>query len=258
MATIPFHILWPGGNTTAIVEEPVNRAHHAFVAREIMRIHPTIEQVGFFESPTLPGADIRLQMMGGEFCGNAARSTAYLWGNKHGKNEVKVEVSGFPEIVPVSLEENAATLHLPGSFFISLQKAEEGIVVDLDGIRHLVITEKFAQTVEVLIAKYSDNHAAVGAMITDLRDALIVIRPFVWVRDTNSLIPETGCGSGSIAVAIAENTLNASSTSPYRIMQPSGEVYEVSLESDATGIHTIHLHGKIENRGIEEIEVVIH
>ena len=68
----------PAGNRTAIVRTPVPAELRAETAAKIMKIQELrAEQVGFEAVPRLGGAG-RLEMMGGEFCGNAARSFGFL------------------------------------------------------------------------------------------------------------------------------------------------------------------------------------
>ena len=70
----------PAGNRTAIVRTPVPAALRAQAAAAILeRKELRAEQAGFETAPVQGGAG-RLEMMGGEFCGNAARSYGYyLW-----------------------------------------------------------------------------------------------------------------------------------------------------------------------------------
>ena len=64
----------PAGNRTAIVRTPVPADQRAQIAAKILQINDLrAEQVGF-ETSALMGGTGRLEMMGGEFCGNAARS----------------------------------------------------------------------------------------------------------------------------------------------------------------------------------------
>lgn len=59
-----------------LVESPVPREAHAAIAARLLAVDGVGgEQAGFLEPPSLPGARMRLQMMGGEFCGNASMST---------------------------------------------------------------------------------------------------------------------------------------------------------------------------------------
>lgn len=68
----------PAGNRTAIVRTPVPGELRARTAAKILAVSSLrAEQVGFETRPRMGGAG-RLEMMGGEFCGNAARSYGYL------------------------------------------------------------------------------------------------------------------------------------------------------------------------------------
>ena len=66
----------PAGNITAMVQSPIAPGDRVRVAKAILALGRA-EQVGFLTEPIL-GGDCRLEMMGGEFCGNAARSLGYL------------------------------------------------------------------------------------------------------------------------------------------------------------------------------------
>ena len=77
----------PGGNPTVLVLTKVLLQSQAHVAKRIMLLLPkTLEQVGFIEPAKDPAARFRLQMMGGEFCGNAARAAGAFLASK---SEVK-------------------------------------------------------------------------------------------------------------------------------------------------------------------------
>lgn len=86
---LDFTILNPGGNITALVEGiPDRRPLRKKINDEIMKVFPKVEQVGFLDRSIK-----RLEMAGGEFCGNATRCAAYLLlGGKPGK--VSLSVSG--------------------------------------------------------------------------------------------------------------------------------------------------------------------
>lgn len=85
-------ILNPGGNITALVEGiPTGQSLRKTINDEIMKVFPEVEQIGFLDR-SIP----RLEMAGGEFCGNAARCAAYLLlGGKLGK--ISLNVSGGGE-----------------------------------------------------------------------------------------------------------------------------------------------------------------
>ena len=71
----------PAGNTTVFVLDPIEKAQRAAIAEQIMAI-PFLkaEQVGY-ACPPEDGVDGRMEMMGGEFCGNALRCAWLAIGN---------------------------------------------------------------------------------------------------------------------------------------------------------------------------------
>ena len=64
----------PAGNITIFVLDQVEKAQRAAIAEKIMAI-PALkaEQVGYV-CPAEDDADGHMEMMGGEFCGNATRA----------------------------------------------------------------------------------------------------------------------------------------------------------------------------------------
>ena len=73
--TIDYLVADPSGNTTILVLTPVAKAQHSSLAAQLLAL-PGIEaeQVGYVSREA--GKPLRVDMMGGEFCGNASRSAA--------------------------------------------------------------------------------------------------------------------------------------------------------------------------------------
>lgn len=261
MSALKYHILWPGGNTTALVEEKFPRSEHVSIARKILAANKELEQVGFLETPGNPEAAIRLQMMGGEFCGNATRTTAYFWAMKTGLKSFKVEVSGFPELLDAEVDGDDVELKLPGSFFQKIEHSGSRLsqtqIVDLMGIRFIVQQfPKDFKKAQSLIEKHKEDFPAVGVIYTDFTDEKITIDPIVWVRETNTCYDETACGSGSIAAGIAASLKNPGKN-VFTVTQPSNESYTISLESKNGQISNIKFRGVVKYRG-EQITLLTH
>lgn len=106
----------PAGNRTAFVEAAVPPSAYASIGAALLRdTSLRAEQVGFL-CPPLRGAEGRLIMSGGEFCGNASRSFGLLLGRQRGKragDTVRIEASGSDEILTVFLEEDGAAISMP-------------------------------------------------------------------------------------------------------------------------------------------------
>src|ERR1700679_493730 len=91
---IPFKVYYPGGNTTALVETSVP-LDFAAIAKSVMKKKREVEQVGFIMPPKKAITDFHVEMMGGEFCCNAARCAALDWFITTKKDSAIFTVSGF-------------------------------------------------------------------------------------------------------------------------------------------------------------------
>jgi diaminopimelate epimerase len=217
-----------------------------------MSQHPVIEQVGFLVPPKTSAAQVRLEMMGGEFCGNAARSAGWWWGTLHGLHTTTLEVSGFSAPVIVSLSGYGSMLEVPMSFVQGMKSVPEGTLVDLSGIRHLIVQGKRVSNPRKLIERYCDGCAAVGVMFTQTHRDGITIDPLVWVRDTDTFVEETACGSGSIAASVAHNS--GKSVCGLKIEQPSGETFLACTPALGATADTIRLQGSVEYKGEGDLQ----
>lgn len=232
----------PGGNSTIIVESDVEPELRAKVSNILMGSdYLCAEQVGFLRPPTdLQKADARLEMMGGELCINALRSTAaLLYSKDKSKTNVRLESSGFSGIIQCTNKnendriETAIQISCPLNF----KEKPYGTLVQMEGIAHLVRKVKILpekknaeEEFRSILKKDSDLSAlpACGFMPCIEDGKNIMFMPLVYVRDTASMIFETGCGSGSIAVALARYYSN-SENSVVSILQPSGQKYSVEI-----------------------------
>lgn len=246
--TLTYHKLWAGGNTTALVETATHRSSYSRSAQHIMKTDPSIEQVGFIEETSSLKTRFRLHMMGGEFCANAARSLAYYIAQKQGLNKVHLEVSGFPEELEIKIDKECAEISFPGNFFVRRKPVEEGDLIDLMGIRHIVIDHGVHYDAQSLIEKYQEDLPAIGIIRTSQHEFGMRIDPLIWVRNTNSFISETACGSGTVAAAISAYYRNPSQYT-FKIVQPSQEKYEVTVVPQGNSFQNITLNGLIKYNG---------
>ncbi len=226
-STFPFYIYSPGGNITALVETE-GELDFSGVANEIIKNNPKVEQVGFVMPSQQDGCDFHVQMMGGEFCGNAARCAAMFWGAKNSKVSARFTVSGFFHPLMAAIENNTVTLNIPRGFLKSFKPVTGGWLADFNGIRFVVVNKEISKSeVEELVNKYRENIPAVGVVILETTQEQYLITPWVWVGSTNTFIKETACASGSIAtmLVLQEQGINLPS---YSILQPSGSVLSVN------------------------------
>lgn len=175
---IPYCILDPTGNITALVEGGVAVAAQPSVAARIMRLHPEVEQVGFIDMKDTAadssadssedtaedghrsaGVHASLRMAGGEFCGNASLCAAALYllrknskqpGQHCAPETVVLRVSGAAQPVEVRLQAQP-----DGSFYAGIRMPQarqitettlsfDGILekaplVRMEGISHIII-----------------------------------------------------------------------------------------------------------------------
>jgi diaminopimelate epimerase len=238
----------PAGNSTALVEAggavPVaawTAAERQHIVRNIMREHPDVEQAGF----VLPGSSApnrlwRLEMAGGEFCGNAARSFGLFIARKQGLRSpatVHVTVSGAenPLAVLADPQNNTAEVGLP------LPRKRETLpyrgthlpVLVFDGITHVIVegvdknTDKAALSetffaLKSLVETAAEPPAAFGVLFYDTECAFL--RPAVFVNGIETFVFENSCGSGSAALACyhARHSPDGEYSQTYR--QPGGAV----------------------------------
>ena len=204
----------PSGNITLLVTDDVPRCRQGEIANRLMQLDPSAEQVGFLEEPTVCGARARLQMMGGEFCGNATMSLAAFLalqddlpeGEEH---TCPLEVSGAEKLIPCFISRSGdcitGTVPMPLPRAITEAEVLPGVKLPLvcfDGISHMIVSaneitpEQAQQRIAELCA--SLNADALGILFTDA--GFSGLKPLVYVRSTDSAVWENSCGSGTAAI----------------------------------------------------------
>lgn len=235
---LDYYKINPTGNISLIVETPVPRESQAAVAAALMAMDKDAEQVGFLEKTESKNCLLRLQMMGGEFCGNASISVAalvlYLGKAEQGKKmAVNLEVSGSDE--PVKVEACACggnrytgtlNMPLPYSNFECEFKCGNTIrklpVVRFPGIAHAIVRSGIGKDeAESCIREWCRqlDSESLGLMFYDEKKGLL--QPYVYVAPTDSAVWESSCASGSTAVA-AWAALNRGESSSLSLRQPGG------------------------------------
>lgn len=217
----------PAGNITLFVLDPVPRADRPSLAARLMA-ESDAEQVGFL-CPPLYGSDGRVEMAGGEFCGNAARAFGMLVSQaKGGPVQVQVEVSGCaqPVTVDVDLTHHTARaqMPLPCSVSDAIVDGHPGVFVHLEGIAHFVVDHippslDFFLKAEPLFRGIPDLEAYGVIFLDPDRN---VITPLVKVPAAGTLVWESSCGSGSLAAAVAQSQSALDGAFVRDYIQPAG------------------------------------
>lgn len=210
--SISYRLYDPSGNITAVAYGKDSVSGRRAAAREILKAEPSCEQVGFI-SEAAGGEDVSLEMVGGEFCGNAVFAAALWYAEENdvfsgGRSSavVRVTVSGS-EILEVVLTKDGEDSFY-GSYrfprLIAREKLRGLDVFGFEGIKHAVIWDKApAADAEALVRELCEEAGskAFGLMFTDART--FEVKPLVFVREPETLYWENSCASGSAAIAHA-------------------------------------------------------
>lgn len=279
---IPFVKVSPGGNTTILLGMPApDASSRAGIATVLMDpLHLGAEQVGFMDtSSAIP----RLDMMGGEFCGNAARSfatwlvmenhPALMYCAKTAAYEGEIAVSGAPDLVrvrvaireeeafPLTGNGNAVMLYdasvrlgVPQHADMCIERVCPGMdIVRLAGITHVMLdthlhampSEYISQACALRVRLGLQKEDAVGCIWYSRRPGCVRIDPVVWVRETESVHYETGCGSGTLALGLLE-AIRSGAAWEGSVLQPSGQSIQSSIcFSDGSGFSEAWIGGTV-------------
>ena len=222
----------PAGNITLFVFDTVAPEKRSSVAEALMRQDPEVEQVAFV-CPPLGKADGRIEMMGGEFCGNATRAFGLLLAedeNIRNRGEVMVECSGVSSPLKVTFhwENQSATARMPLPLSVETRELQgiHGTLVRLPGITHFVVTgmepaEEILDRIESDLEKTGQSDAY---GVCFLNPQTLTMTPLVEVLGTHSRIWEGSCGSGSVACACAQSFGETDGVFEVTYKQPAGSL----------------------------------
>lgn len=234
----------PNENMTLLIESPVPRSQHLAVAKALIAYGSVYaEQAGYIEEPENKAACARLQMMAGEFCGNATLSLgAYLFSKEHPQTGAEknflLEVSGADSLIDCHMKKEADGYLGQLSMPLPAKIATETYVLDgvsyeletvyLPGITHIIVPkglwgEKAREKAEQATAAWENQIAeeAFGILLFD--ESEMTLEPLVCVKNA-SLVWERGCGSGTTALGAALATKKQYSLS-LGLKQPGGVMY---------------------------------
>lgn len=252
----------PTENMTLLIETPVPREEHLEIAEKLIAYgNVYAEQAGYIEEAENPLAEKRLQMMAGEFCGNASLSLAAVLAEEKGlavdeETEIILEVSGADSLVnchmkkeekgywgrvamplPKSIENRA--FHLDGETYALP-------VVVFEGISHIIVPvslwgENGMKKAEQAAKVWAEEMpAAFGILLFDEEKS--ELRPLVSVQGV-TLIWERGCGSGTSAIG-AYLAVKAGKSLSVSLKQPGGVMgAEVSMGNGK--IKSLQITGKV-------------
>ena len=202
----------PTGNITVLVTDPVDMKDRNEVTHAMFEAVPTCEQVGYVVAPLSANADVRLEMMGGEFCGNASLSTAAYYVMKNRLDapcHVLMECSGVGKpfecvITRLDIMEDTGTvpmfkgtLAMPAP--VKVEYADGHPVVFLPGIAHMIVpADRFTRRqIENNIKDYAARYDIDAFGVLRWDESKQFMEPCVYVKGFETLIWEHGCATGS-------------------------------------------------------------
>ena len=247
----------PAGNVTLLVESPVPSVDYFSVAGRLLQVVPGAEQVGFLTEPRM-GGDVRLEMMGGEFCGNAARCAGLYRIRQDGLHGTAlVEISGCRELVPVTADASGVWAEMP------LPRSMERIGLDglefdavcFEGIVHLIAetAPRDGDWVKRMLPTVAERFGLPAAGMMFLEPERMT--PAVYVRDTDSLFWENSCASGSAAAAWWDAVRHPDGVRTKCLRQPGGTI-ETRTEKKNGLITGLRLGGEVTIAASTEIELM--
>ncbi len=251
MATYQILRADPAGNITLFVMDQVEKTKRPALSARLMGIPElAAEQVGFYCTPA-QGGDGRMEMMGGEFCGNATRAFGMLIAKEMGKSgRVNIETSGCeaPVCVDVDLEKGTSRSQMPLPLFAREMSTSQGkgTLVHLGGIAHLVVkgvepSLSFFAEVESVFEEFPDLDAY-GVIFLD--DQKGTMTPLVKVPAAGSLVWEGSCGSGSLAAAVSESEEINEGVFEKEYIQPAGTV-RATVEKEGGQVVATYIGGPV-------------
>ena len=248
----------PAGNLTAIVLSPVEPQARAEVAARMMARCPEgFEQVGFAEEDSLTGEFPRLCMMGGEFCGNAARAFACYAAGVRGRGETRlsVAISGAKNPVPVEIDLSScrayAQMPLPYALETLDVDGREIPLVRMEGIDHaLMLNAAPSPALAERVLAVMPKQDAQGVLFVQ-EDRMT---PLVYVAATDTRVWESSCGSGTVALAwyLARNL--ADGAHAFAFDEPGGRL-EARVAMQMGQAVWIEMGGPVKLGEIREIEL---
>lgn len=253
-------ILYPSGNTTALVFDPIDKSAYREVNDFMLATDPSIEVVMFVNTD----GDMPVgEMAGGEFCGNATRSFGfYLLNGKPG--ETFVRVSGAEKPLKVRVQQDGvskAEVPVPLSDKIISINNDGTALVDLDGISHLVLTpsseeakrllstddiswrKQFAE--KLLISRNLMDMPTCGVIGVAENQGAMFIYPYIHSNTLDDWYAETACGSGSLSVALVQAKSAQSSIYGLSLRQPSGHDLIVGVRYKDGELSNASIEGRV-------------
>lgn len=256
----------PAGNITALVTSPVAREDWVAVGKALMEeVDPSLEQVGFihFDANHRPN---HMDMMGGEFCGNATRSFALWSALQAGLTEptrMTVSVSGARHPLQTRVEPQTLKAWVEMDPALACEQADfaggQRTVVVLPGITHLVLEgvpedpDLVKPALDLLRADFPSE--AYGVLFLD--PGAMAMVPYVYVTQAQTLYREGSCGSGTVAVGTAGYRSLGLDQGKHLVLHQPGGSLDLSATEDDQGRICCTIGGPVAFQAEQTVEIEI-
>lgn len=209
----------PSGNITLFILDPIAPEDRKRVNDFLLTKEKDAEQCACLG---MDGNTPKVEMLGGEFCGNASRSSAAYALYKQGgdSGDFQVRCSGCEGTLEAHVEKKGdnqfeASIQLPlplATKTIPISYNRDSVrchYISMSGIDHYVYftlnlknldQKQFLYSLQREISR-GPEPSAYGLMLVELGSLKMI--PVVYVTSTGTLYWENSCGSGSAAVAVA-------------------------------------------------------
>jgi len=196
---INYKLVDTAGQITAVVFSEIKRNNQSSISKDLMNSDSKIEQVVFMEKN-------RIQTMGNELCINGSLAGAYLSGNS------VIEISGLNEPIEFIKQKRFISAKFPLNI---LQKKIKNLI-QLTGIVYKISNNKRFSSKSYLSRLANKYQVPASGQIFFDKNR---ITPVVYVKETDSLVREKACGSGSLAYSLFSGYT--------KIKQLSGSLLEI-------------------------------
>jgi diaminopimelate epimerase len=174
-----------------------------------------------------------------------------------------IEVSGKTSPLQVALVGDRVELKL--SERIDIRKSTvpgSTAVVDMEGITHLlcempVPEDEKTSAADLLSANKLLNLPAAGVIFFSQTGQEFHITPVVWVKATRSLVCESACASGTMALAVWMNRCNPYPGQAINVTQPGAAVISVRAKEGAYGMVEITMQSRVSVLDETDIKIVL-
>ncbi|WP_369903539.1 diaminopimelate epimerase [Bacillus manliponensis] len=211
----------PTQNMTILVKTNYPIEEYKHIASKIMSYNSVYaEQVGFIEKPIHNKAAARLQMAGGEFCGNACMSLATFIASKRGLEhndleEISLESSGADELIICQVKRNLDEFYCQVTMPIPKKIEQRTIKYDGDDLNMIIVRYQDCIHIVIEVAQFSktvkEKVQSLAKLLGITLGANLIgillykpdsneLAPLIYVPDLDSLIWERGCGSGTASL----------------------------------------------------------